>query len=78
MDKVITTDKCWVGQEHLLIPGTQIRWLGANGDMIRAEIVERLPGIAFRIKDAENGRISHIYIERIKEVIVREDDGQDT
>jgi len=64
---MITTDNCWVGKEHLLVPGANIRWKDANGKLVSATIVTVLPGIAFKV-DNEDGSSCEIYIEKIKEV----------
>ena len=65
-----TTDKCWVGEEHLLTKGMEIEWLGANGEMIPATIVDCCGYGQYNVRNEEDGRTMAVWIEQIKKIFL--------
>jgi hypothetical protein len=65
-----------VRDDALLQPGREILWEGSNGHLIPAVIIQPLPGIAFEVRDLDNGHLVEIYIERIKFVRIGPDTPQ--
>ena len=66
----MTTDKCWVGQEHLLADGVEIEWLAANSEMVSATIVDKCGYGQYNVRNKEDGRVMAIWIEQIKKLFL--------